>query len=225
MVKLKKGILIVFEGVDGAGKSTQARLLFERLKKAKFNVIFSKEPTEGEWGQKLKKGIKGGREAITPEEELEWFLRDRQQHVEKIIMPGLCEKKIVVLDRYYFSTIAYQGALGLNLEEIERKNAAFAPQPDILFLIEIAPDVGLRRIAKSRESGADFFEKEAYLSKVNEVFTAVSRPFLHRLRGDEAVHELENQVWDTTITFIKEKGLIEEERKNFCCPSPVSNKN
>ena len=89
MHRLKKGVLIVFEGVDGAGKSTQARLLYERLSKAQFEAELSKEPTEGTWGKKLRKLIEEGRGDVGPQKELEWFIKDRFQHVEEIIKPGL----------------------------------------------------------------------------------------------------------------------------------------
>ena len=96
MHRLKKGVLIVFEGVDGAGKSTQARLLYERLTKALFEAELSKEPTEGTWGKKLRKLIEEGRGDVGPREELEWFIKDRFQHVKEIIKPGLENNKIII---------------------------------------------------------------------------------------------------------------------------------
>ncbi|MBW1678791.1 MAG: dTMP kinase [Deltaproteobacteria bacterium] len=214
MTKLRKGLLIAFEGIDGAGKSTQAKLLYERLKKAGFKAVFSKEPTEGEWGQKLKKLIEKGRN-VTPQEELEWFIKDRQQHVEKTIIPGLNEKKIIILDRYYFSTIAYQGALGFDPGEIERKNLEFAPQPDLLFLIEITPHLGLRRIIEDREKEADHFEKEGYLLQVNKNFNELKKPFLHRLPGEEKIQRLSDRTWNIAARYLKEHHLIENRVKSF----------
>jgi dTMP kinase len=210
MTNLRKGLLIVFEGIDGAGKSTQAKLLYERLKKAGFKAVLSKEPTEGEWGQKLKKLIEKGRRSITPQEELEWFTKDRQQHVEKTITPGLNEKKIIILDRYYFSTIAYQGALGFDPEEIERRNLEFAPQPDLLFLIEITPHLGLRRIIENRGKEADHFEGEACLLKANKIFNELNKPFLHRLSGEETIQRLSDRIWNITTRHLKEQNLIKK---------------
>jgi dTMP kinase len=211
MKRLRKGVLIVFEGVDGVGKSTQAKALFERLRKADFEATLSKEPTEGKWGQKLRQLIERGRHNVTPEEELEWFIRDRAEHVSNTISPGLQRNNMVVLDRYYFSTIAYQTPLGFDPEEIERRNLAFAPPPDILFLIELPPHQGLQRIAQKRGRDADSFEKEDYLLKVDQIFKTICKPFLHRLPGEEGVLELSNRAWNITIDFLKERDLIERQ--------------
>jgi dTMP kinase len=208
MTKLKKGVLIAFEGIDGAGKSTQAKLLYQRLKEANFKVIISKEPTEGEWGQKIKRLLKQGRRNIDPQEELEWFLRDRHQHVAKVIIPNLKKKKIIILDRYYFSTMAYQGSLGINPEEIEKRNLEFAPQPDLLFLIELPPHSGIKRIEKKREKEVDFFERESYLLRVSKIFDRVSKPFIYRLPGEETIQSLSKQTWNITMKYLKEKDLI-----------------
>ena len=203
-------MLIVFEGVDGAGKSTQAKALYERVKKAHFETLLSKEPTEGEWGQKLKELIERGRKNTTPQEELDWFIKDRYEHVARTISPGLQENKIVVLDRYYFSTIAYQGPLGFDPGEIEKRNLEFAPQPDLLLLIELPPRLGLQRIRKNRTKEADFFEREEYLLKVYEIFKNLNKPFLRRLPGEKTIQELSNRAWNITMGYLKEHRLIEK---------------
>ncbi|MCX8012323.1 MAG: dTMP kinase, partial [Desulfobacterota bacterium] len=125
--RLNKGVLIVFEGIDGGGKTTQARLLYGKLKQANFPVEISKEPTEGKWGKKLKELIKQGKNRIMPQDELEMFIRDRHQHIKKVVNPALKNKKIVILDRYYFSNMAYQGALDIAPQLIEKRNREFAP--------------------------------------------------------------------------------------------------
>ncbi len=102
--RLCRGLLFVFEGVDGAGKTTQVRLLAERLQAAGYDVLCLQEPTAGPWGQKLRHLAQHGREAIAPATELEWFLQDRREDVEHNIQPALARGQIVVLDRYYFAT-------------------------------------------------------------------------------------------------------------------------
>jgi len=209
MHRLKKGVLIVFEGIDGAGKSTQARLLYKRLTKARFDVDLSKEPTEGTWGKKLRKLIEEGRGDVDPQEELEWFIKDRFQHVEEIIKPGLENNKIIILDRYYFSTIAYQGALGVDPREIEKRNNAFAPAPNLLFLIEIPSGTGIKRIKETREKETDSFERETYLLKVGRIFHSLDKPFLYRLSGEESVQRLSDRTWEITMSHLTEHNLIE----------------
>lgn len=209
MHRLKKGILIVFEGIDGAGKSTQARLLYKRLVEAQFDVELSKEPTEGLWGKKLRKLIEEGRGDVGPQEELEWFIKDRMQHVEEVINPGLENNKIIILDRYYFSTIAYQGALGVDRHAIEKRNREFAPEPSLLFLIEMSPGAGIKRIRESRGKAADSFERESYLLKVSQIFHTLDEPFLYRLSGEESMQRQSDQAWEITMAYFKDHNLIE----------------
>ncbi|MBN2244466.1 MAG: dTMP kinase, partial [Candidatus Aminicenantes bacterium] len=111
MIRLKKGILIVFEGIDGAGKTTQAEALMERLQKRGLRVLFLREPSEGKWGRLIRQKA-AQEDSLSPEEELDLFQKDRQENVRLNLKPALREKKIVLLDRYYFSTMAYQGAKG-----------------------------------------------------------------------------------------------------------------
>ena len=85
--------------------------------------------------------------SLTPEEELALFLKDRRENVARNIRPALRAGRIVVLDRYYFSTIAYQGAKGLDPERIRRLNERFAPKPDLVFILDLGAGDGLARIA------------------------------------------------------------------------------
>ena len=108
-----RGLLIVFEGLDGAGKTTQLGLLQECLRSRGRDAVCLREPTEGAVGAENCGGLMlQGRGDVTPDTELEWFLNDRREHVDQKIRPALDRKQIVLLDRYFFSTMAYQGALG-----------------------------------------------------------------------------------------------------------------
>src|SRR6266516_1826503 len=101
------GFLIAIEGIDGAGKTTQAHFVQDKLMSRQLAVIRTKEPTMGHWGQILRDSALTGR--LSLEEEVEAFLNDRREHVTNTILPELKAAKIVILDRYYFSTVAYQG--------------------------------------------------------------------------------------------------------------------
>jgi dTMP kinase len=165
---MRKGLLVVFEGIDGTGKSTQARGLVRRLRARGLGAGYFREPTRGRWGREIKRlaRIAG---SLTPEEELELFLRDRREDVERNLLPALAEGLIVVLDRYYFSTIAYQGAKGLDPERIRRLNERFVPKPDLVFILDLSAARGLGRI-QGRRTQDFLFEKERYLRRVRLIF-------------------------------------------------------
>ena len=112
------GLFIVLEGIDGAGKSTQIRCLTEKLAASGRPPVVSREPTDGPHGRRLRESATRGR--LSAEEELATFLADRREHVSNLILPSLAAGKVVVLDRYYFSTAAYQGARGFDWREIVR---------------------------------------------------------------------------------------------------------
>src|SRR2546427_9553935 len=198
--RLCRGLLLVFEGVDGAGKPTQLRLLGERLPRAGYDVACLKEPTEGPWGQKLRQLAQHGREAIAPATELEWFLQDRREDVEHNIQPALARGQIVVLDRYYFSTMAYQGALQLHPEEIRARNEAFAPPPDLLFLLHLPAAQGLQRV---RQRGTlRHFERLDYLERVVAIFAAMDFPYLRRIDAAAEPLAVQEYIWQEVASLL-----------------------
>jgi dTMP kinase len=189
------GFFVVVEGIDGTGKTTLARNIYLRLENKGFPAIFTFEPTNGPWGRMLRRSFSApGR--LTPEEELEFFLKDRKEHVEKIIRPSLEQEKIVVCDRYYFSTMAYQGARGLDPEAIRKTNETFAPVPDLVLLLELDPEAAIKRIRENRGEVPDNFEQLEYLKKVAGVFKSLSDHFIARIDADLPPEELLNSAWD-----------------------------
>ena len=110
-------MLINLEGIDGCGKSTQSQFLMEKFESDNEKTILLKEPTNGKYGQMLWNMLSGKIEATT-EEILELFVLDRKEHVNKKIKPALDEGKIVLMDRYYYSTMAYQAAAGIDVNRI-----------------------------------------------------------------------------------------------------------
>ena len=171
----KPGLLIILEGIDGTGKSTQAKRLGAWFEARGREVVLSREPTDGPWGRKLRESAATGR--LSPEDELEYFLKDRRQHVEEVIQPGLDAGKVVILDRYYFSTMAYQGARGFDPAEIRRKNEEFAPRPDLLVILDLDVDTALERIG-ARGDTANEFEKRGSLQRCREIFLSLAdEPF------------------------------------------------
>ena len=185
---MNQGIFIVRDGIDGTGKSTQTRLLADWFRGQGREVVASREPTDGPWGTKLRATAATGR--LPAPEELELLLRDRRDHVEQLIAPALAAGKVVILDRYYFSTMAYQGSRGMDPADIRRQNEAFAPVPDLLFILDLDVETALSRIG-GRGDTANEFEKHESLSKCRDVFmTLAGEPFVHVIptdQGPEAV--------------------------------------
>ncbi len=189
-MKLDRGYLVAFEGIDGTGKSTQCSMLAEALTARGLPVRKLAEPTHGVWGKKIRNILSEGRGNVTPEEELSWFINDRKEDVEKNIRPALDNNEIVLIDRYYYSTAAYQGALGLDPEEICRENEAFAPPPDLVFLFLVSPEQCLERIEKSRE-GVSSFERIEYLEKVRAIFESFDGPAIRKIDGLQSIETIQ----------------------------------
>jgi dTMP kinase len=138
-------------------------------------VVLSREPTDGPWGKKLRESANTGR--LSPEEEVECFLKDRREHVETTIAPALAEGKVVILDRYYFSMMAYQGARGFDPIEIRRRNEEFAPQPDLLLILDLSIESAHERIG-ARGDTTNEFEQRDTLTRCREIFLSLrDEPF------------------------------------------------
>lgn len=172
MIELNKGLLIAIEGIDGTGKSTIAKSLQENLSKMGYQIVVFKEPTnETEAGKKIRKSYLEGRTSV--EEELNWFIEDRKWDVENNILPSINEKKIVILDRYYFSTACYQGVrMNNQWQDILAQNRAFFPEPDMTIIIDVNPKIALTRITKERKE-SNSFEGLDYLDKVRKLFLEI----------------------------------------------------
>lgn len=192
------GIFIVIDGIDGTGKSTQANLLGEWFISQGREVVLSREPTDGPWGKKVRETAATGR--LSPEDELQYFSNDRRQHVQELIAPSLAAGKVVILDRYYFSTMAYQGARGFDPAEIRRNNEVFAPVPNLLLIMDLDVDSALERIG-TRGDIANEFEKRDNLERCREIFLALEGETFVRIistKGsvDEVAHHVIEAVKD-----------------------------
>lgn len=187
---VNRGALIALEGLDGAGKSTQLVRLARVLELAGHAVTTTREPTRGRWGGRIREAAASGRPPA-PEDELAWFMADRREHVETVIAPELAAGRIVLTDRYYLSTVAYQGARGLDWRAILAESERAFPQPDLAIVLEIDPARGLERV-HARGAGVDpLFEEVAFLRRVAAIFDALERDYVARLDGGrdaDAVH-------------------------------------
>ena len=161
-------ILVALEGIDGSGKSTQAHLLRDALEARGIDVVVYREPGDSEFGDKLRQQFRDGR-TVSPQEEAILFIEDRKIDVRDNILPALAAGKVVVMDRYYFSTMAYQGALGLDVEELRQRNEAFAPRPHLTLILDVPAETSAARIHASREA-PDSYEGVKYLARVRDLF-------------------------------------------------------
>jgi dTMP kinase len=188
----RKGILIIFEGTDGTGKSTQLQLLSRFLQNKGYPVITTREPTEGQYGQKIRE-LYVNRSKYSQDEELELFLADRREHVEELLLPALEQGKVVLCDRYFLSTAAYQGARGFDPEEILQLNH-FAPDPDLALLFQVPLDTGLTRITSGRGDVLNDFEQRQSLEQVAALFSAIKRPYIQPIDAKGSIEEVHRLV-------------------------------
>lgn len=181
--KLERGFFVVLEGIDGCGKTTQAKKLVKVLREKGFEVVFLKEPSDGRWGKTIKEKARH-QNGLTPEQEFKLFQKDREENVKLNIKPALKERNIVILDRYYFSTMAYQSVKGIDISKIKKQNEETAVPPDLVIILDVDARTGLDRI-KDREKKDELFEREDYLRKVRKVFQSFTGENIVHLDGRE----------------------------------------
>ncbi len=208
-------MFITFEGIEGSGKSTQARLLYEWFINKGYECILTREPGATRIGKILRRILLvPHNEAITKEAELFLYLADRSQHIENVIRPALNEKKIVIVDRFIDSTIAYQGyGRGLHIDFLEKLNSVVLKglRPDITFLLDIDPEKGLRRVEERNKKDDSSkkevrFEKEEILfhRKVREGYLELSERFKDRivaLDGSEGI----DMIFEKVVFIIQKR--------------------
>ncbi len=185
------GFLLAIEGIDGVGKSLQAEAVAKALEARGLECVVTREPTDGPWGRKLRESAVHGR--LSAAEELEAFVEDRKEHVREVIRPALEAGRVLITDRYYFSTVAYQGARGFDPAELLRQNEAFAIEPHLLVVIDLDPETSLARVGR-RDGGTNEFETLAELSRVRQIFLELRKPYIVRLDGRLSPIELRDRI-------------------------------
>jgi len=184
---------IVFEGLDGSGQTTQAEILGSFLSQQGYDVLNTKEPTKGSEVSKLIQTEK----KIEPLELQQMFAKDRREHLNNLIIPALEQGKIVISDRYFFSSFSYGMASGLSLKEIYSLNNDFLI-PNIVFFLDVGPKICLQRII-DRGQAITLFEKKDILEKVYENYKIVFREFkektiIHFINGKRPIKEVFEEI-------------------------------
>src|SRR3989344_2991635 len=171
---MANGLFIVVDGIDGSGKSEIIKLLHNYLfsKNKKYRILTTREPTNGKYGNQIREMLRDEKDPQSSSIKLmELFIKDREDHLKNTIEPflknsGENELNIVLCDRYYYSTIAFQGAQGLDINELIGKNKNFR-KPDVTFILDVDPELALKRI-EYREK--EKFEKLEFMKKIRENF-------------------------------------------------------
>ena len=204
-------LFITFEGVEGCGKSVQARALYRRLSKLAIPAILTYEPGGTPLGEKLRRWLKQAGADISPLTELLLFNASRSQLVDRIIKPGLENGKIVICDRYAESTTAYQSyGRGLDLKMVEEVNNAATQglKPDLAILLDMPANEGLaRKESKSR----DRFEQEdiAFHRRVRDGYLKMAVEEPQRwlvIDAEKSEEEIAGEVWQRVSEMLPRKN-------------------
>jgi dTMP kinase len=160
-----RGFFIVVEGIDGSGKDTHIRYLSDKLQGMGYNVLKTAEPSRNQVGNFLRIYQRRNEKRIPAETEALLFAADRYNHVKNVIEPAIKRGHIVLSNRYYYSTLAYQGSMGVDLDWIREINR-FAPRPDLAVLLDILPEYSLQRLKRK----TTIFEDVANLRRVRNIY-------------------------------------------------------
>jgi dTMP kinase len=194
----KKGIFIVIEGLDGSGKTTQAKLLAEKLSNS-HKVLLTAEPSNGKIGTFIRNSFLYEQTRLPTEAEALLFAADRIEHMQAELKPALDDGKIVLCDRYVYSSLAYQGSAGLSLEWIKTINAR-AIQPDFSLFLDVCPDRVLERLRR-KKSVMETLETQ---QKVREIYLKyVEKGELIRIDGDNSKEVVANELYAKVIELLE----------------------
>ena len=197
-----RGRLIVFEGLNGSGKTTQALMLVEALRNRGFKVEYTCEPTYGRIGDLIRLHV-SRLKVRKPIYEALLFAADRYEHVFREIKPKLRKGVILVSDRYVYSSLAYQGAGGLSIEWLRSINS-FAPKPDLTIYLDISAEEALARKHKST-SRRTVFEGEKFQSRVRDIYLklAEEEDFL-KFEGAKPIKTIHREILRKVLRFLRE---------------------
>ena len=194
----KKGIFIVIEGLDGSGKTTQARVLAKKLSQD-HQVLLTAEPSKGKIGTFIRESCLYENHRLPTEAEALLFAADRIEHMQNELKTALKEGKLVICDRYTYSSLAYQGRAGLSLDWIKTINSR-ALQPDFSIFIDCPPERVIERL-KRKKSVMETLQTQ---QKVRQVYLKyVEKGELIRLDGDRSKEEVAEELYSMVLGLLK----------------------
>lgn len=193
----------MLEGLDGAGISTQAPRLEQHLKACGCKTLLTKEPTSNQIGKFIKSALNEDWRATSKSLQL-LFIADRAKHLEDEIEPALEAGRFVICNRYFFSTLAYGFATGVNFEWLYAANKTFRV-PDLTIFVDISPDLSMSRIMKGKER-REIFEKREMQGKVRKAYLNLAKKFKFRIvNGENGVDETSGEITKVVDAFFKLK--------------------
>jgi dTMP kinase len=199
----KKGVFIVIEGLDGSGKTTQSKILANKLSE-KHKVLCTAEPSHGKVGTFIRNDCLYEEKRLPTEVEALLFAADRIEHLQTELAPALSEGKIVICDRYIYSSLAYQGSAGLSLDWIKTINAR-ALEPDFALYIDVSPERVLERLQR-KKSVMETLETQ---KKVREIYLKyVEKGELIRIDGDKNKDVVAQELFLKVLSLIKKANFI-----------------
>ena len=210
---LKRGMFISLEGVEGCGKSTQARLLVEYITGLGYQVVPTREPGGTSISERIREMLLEPQNTdMTDITELLLYLASRAQHVSQLILPALAEGKLVICERFSDATFAYQGyARGLDFETLEQLDriATGGLEPDLTLLLDLDAEDG---VARKHEEHRDRLENESvdFHKKVREGYLAIACKFPQRLELIDAKGSVEDvylRIKDRVDQRLKSKSM------------------
>ena len=198
---IRKGCFVCIEGLDGSGKSTQTRLLAERLQKTR-RVLLTIEPSRGRIGTFIRQSYLYGENRLSSVVEALLFAADRVDHVQNEIAPALETGDVVISDRYVYSSLAYQGAAGLSLEWIEKVNS-HALRPDIALFLDVDLGTVMKRL-KPRKSVMENLETQERVR--GYYLDLVKVGLLRRVDGNRVKSEIAEETFSIVQDFLASRA-------------------
>ena len=193
-----RGAFIVIEGLDGSGKTTQARLLVEKLRQS-HRAVYTAEPSRGKIGTFIRERCLYGEKRLTTTVEALLFAADRIEHVENEIKPAMAQGILVICDRYFYSSLAYQGSSDLSIDWIAEINR-YALKPNFAVFIDVTPEKVLQRLSR-RKSVMENLETQR---KVREIYLKyVAKGDLTRINGDKPLEEVRKELSTVVLKFLE----------------------
>ncbi|PJZ57752.1 dTMP kinase [Leptospira barantonii] len=201
-MKNKKPFFIVFEGIDGSGKSTLCKSMTEKLSARGISSVGFTEPTNLETGKYLRKFLRGEIE-LGRKEQIEAFLNDREESLKQNILPSLESGKNVLLDRYMYSTAAYQSGEDLSPETILEKNLERNfKTPDVLFYLDLKPEIALERLERRKED-KERFETLSQLQKIHSAYERILPKETIRIDGEKGPDQIVSECLEILLKRIE----------------------